>query len=719
MTAVEDAGLREIVMERDEPAYRAPEQRSGPQAVGSADGFALGVVASTLRQRLSLPPEATRDIDLVLSRQQSADAAARFPTCADFAKALSGALTGAAGAQTAPTAAPVGSTASTPPPATTPAAARFKPSEPSTHPEPPMSVTRTSAPRAAPAPPPVPNAAQPPVPPPAPIPAPRPTPSPTSQPAPAPTLPWTPAPADPFHADTTDRPLSTPIVSASADTLDLPLSAPSPPPTDLSSWVRQIIDPPLPAPPISTEPGPGLPWDDPTWPDGDLLPQTAAPPDRPGVSNAASTTGTFAATPAIQALLRRLEQTDLLGDAVRKAAEGLPTAAGFLDRYAPDGKVGPVPLGIAAAALVAVLLLVVGQLLFATAVVMLVVVLYGVPPLVRAMTKAERGPLMAVRVTGPATLRKRQIGPGWTANDLVLGNGVTLSVVPADAVWLEAVGQPLTVERPSPVGGGTETVTLEHELPNVTATYLAMSNLLLDVRDASGAVLIRHPSYDGEPGDWLADVPRVKQAEAPSTWKRSSRGRTIDLPMPSEVRAALERERKAATTWASLVGGVPLVVVLIALFTDFGGFALVATFGVYLLLGTSALDRMLKLKAAARARRFTRVDGPVTLMQHSRGKSSPQCRLLLENGAVLMIDAATHAGLAQAGQLRTGEDKTTFWDNNTRADHLVSAHEVPSTAVMYEPTGPLLLEIVNPFGQVLYREKALGTTELGVGPPMV
>ena len=79
---------------------------------------------------------------------------------------------------------------------------------------------------------------------------------------------------------------------------------------------------------------------------------------------------------------------------------------------------------------------------------------------------------------------------------------------------------------------------------------------------------------------------------------------------------------------------------------------------------------------------------------------------MLEDGAVLVIDAATHAALAQAGQLRMAEDRASFWGKD-RSEYLASMHEVPSMRVTYEPSGGLLLEIVNPTGQALYRRAAL------------
>ena len=48
---------------------------------------------------------------------------------------------------------------------------------------------------------------------------------------------------------------------------------------------------------------------------------------------------------------------------------------------------------------------------------------------------------------------------------------------------------------------------------------------------------------------------------------------------------------------------------------------------------------------------------------------------------------------------------------------LVAYVGLPSLAVTYEPLGPLLLEIVNPFGQVLYRDPALGTAEIAHPEP--
>ena len=165
-------------------------------------------------------------------------------------------------------------------------------------------------------------------------------------------------------------------------------------------WDAAVSDPAN-TPPLQSRPGPaqqatsaGATRADATWTAAEIQP-----------------------TRAMLAVPGRLEQRDPLGDAVRWATRNAPTIDQFLDRYVTDGKVGPVPLGIAAAAVLALLLLTLNQVILSTAVVMLVVVLYGIPRVAGALTAGERKRReQAMRVTGPVSLQRRPLGPGWTAS---------------------------------------------------------------------------------------------------------------------------------------------------------------------------------------------------------------------------------------------------------------------------------------------------------------
>ena len=82
-----------------------------------------------------------------------------------------------------------------------------------------------------------------------------------------------------------------------------------------------------------------------------------APATRPPVTlaprrRAAVSVTSVELTPAMLELLKRQERQDPLGDAVRWAASRAPAVEALLDKYCPNGKVGPLPLGVAAAGVV-------------------------------------------------------------------------------------------------------------------------------------------------------------------------------------------------------------------------------------------------------------------------------------------------------------------------------------------------------------------------------
>ena len=122
LAAAEDAGLVDVVIERRGTAFVAPEQRTGPRIVASADAYALGVLAATLIREHVDPPAPTAGLTAVLDRQTSDDPSARYPTCAAFASALAEAITPST-APTPPTAPDAPSLAERPVTPTVPAPA--------------------------------------------------------------------------------------------------------------------------------------------------------------------------------------------------------------------------------------------------------------------------------------------------------------------------------------------------------------------------------------------------------------------------------------------------------------------------------------------------------------------------------------------------------------------------------------------------------------------
>ena len=374
----------------------------------------------------------------------------------------------------------------------------------------------------------------------------------------------------------------------------------------------------------------------------------------------------------------RLEQRDPLGDAVRWATRNAPTIDQFLDRYVTDGKVGPVPLGIAAAAVLALVLLILNQVVLSTAVVMLVVVLYGIPRIAGALTAGERKRReQAMRVTGPVSLQRRSLGPGWDRFEILLPNGVTLSVPQAGYDRLASHGRPVEIERPAPTGG-TMSVPAGHELPSVSVTYLSQRSLLLDVRDVNGVVLARYPQYDGEPGDTLAEAPVVP--EPAPTWHRSSQSQTVRFPMPPAVRTSLNEAKRSALVQVILLIGVPLLLLVATLNTSFTGFLIVLLIGLFATLGASRLERLLKLRSATSSDTLTRVTVPVTLERYSILQVTPLSAPRRERrragrrcGSVRRARAPRAFRLAAESPTSKGEE------------YLTRSHEVETATVIYEP----------------------------------
>jgi hypothetical protein len=304
--------------------------------------------------------------------------------------------------------------------------------------------------------------------------------------------------------------------------------------------------------------------------------------------------------------------------------------------------------------------------------------------------------------------------------EIDLGNGVSLAITPDGYARLGALGEPITIERPVLGTTGNQTVVLEHRLPSVAVTYVAMRNILLDVRDAAGAVLVRHPRYDGEPSDVLSEpeAGRGSAGGSAPARRRSGRGESLVAPMPADIREALRKAYRQAVQRAALVVGLPAVLVIATLGSSFAAFAVFALVAVLISVGARAIERAYRLHHASTAPELVRVTGPVILSHHASDRSA-HYRMRLEDDAVLTIDGPTHARLAHAAQLRMTADRSAFWDEWTRSEYLRSEHELASVTVSYEPRAPLLVEIVNPSGQTLYRDPALGTPRTQSPTPRV
>ena len=99
--------------------------------------------------------------------------------------------------------------------------------------------------------------------------------------------------------------------------------------------------------------------------------------------------------------------------------------------------------------------------------------------------------------------------------------------------------------------------------------------------------------------------------------------------------------------------------------------------------------------------------GRVTLERYSTSKSH-RYQLRVANGDVLAADVEAYDALALLGQLRMAAESPT----SKGEEYLTRSHEIESATIIYEPTGPMLLEILDVTGQTLYRDSALGTVEI-------
>jgi hypothetical protein len=167
-----------------------------------------------------------------------------------------------------------------------------------------------------------------------------------------------------------------------------------------------------------------------------------------------------------------------------------------------------------------------------------------------------------------------------------------------------------------------------------------------------------------------------------------------------------------------LIAGLPLALVLLTVNTGAAGFSVIMLIGVYLTFGARALERTLRLRSARNAKVLVQVVGPV-LVSHYANDKTAHYRMRLEDDAVLSIDAETHGRLARLGQMRMGEDRSVFWDERSRSEHLIGEHEVPSVTVTYEPKAPVLFEILNVFSEPVYRDPDIGPNTIPHDEPRV
>jgi serine/threonine protein kinase len=497
----------------------------------------------------------------------------------------------------------------------------------------------------------------------------------------------------PLAARPTVRPMATPVGPLQAATV--------PPPSEPATSSEA---------PASARPMPGLPTG-----------------QHPPGSTAAEITE-IPLTPAMADTLRPPPQRDLIGDAIRLVADRVPAIDDLLDRHAPDGTIGPVPLGIAAPGVLALLLILAGQAWLAAMLVVIAGVLYGLPRLGTALTASERANPRVVRVTGIVRLRRTPDLIGVGSPELVLGDGVSLNLWGIEYETLALFGQPIVIQRPAEVSAGVVDVVVAHDLPGATVTYLAPNLTLLDVRASDGTVLYRREPYRGEPGDRLgtpSDTPMARpdlrgNPEGPGQIGAATNSEHIVLPMPlaarSSIRTAANSEALKAGT---MVVGVLIALVVFPRVVGELGFFLFLAFLALGIKGSPTVSRGISLWNARALTTMIRVVGPVVVTEHLVG-SAHRYYVHLADGARIKVDGDAHRALAYAGEGRLTEAR---YLGSVRGrvgseERLVSQHRIPDATATYTPGAALLLEVLDTSGGTIYREPVLNAGDLGsAGPP--
>ena len=728
--AVEEAGLSSVIAEQTEAAFTAPEQRIGGRAVAASDGYALATLAAALL-RVQPPPAGPADaIGNVLARQCSADPDARYPTCAAFASALTDALTPAP--RTATDAAPVPAPLSPP----LPPPPDMQPAPPL--PSPPWTLLDANARSQQPMPGPEPT-----------LDAPLPWNAPASERNPMP------APGDTLNLqippDLVDpppqpaRPTAQVSPAEPASTVQ-PKAAPR-------DWLSSIIDPPRANQPTAPpRPAPARPRE--------AQPYVGWQP--PPSSDTAHTVSTSELTPAMAGLLKPPFPRDPIGDGIRWVSDRYPEVDKVLDRACPDGTVGPFPLGVVAAAALAALLIGLGQGWPATVVIMVVVVLYGVPRAASALQPSDRAIRQARRVTGTMQLKRTPDAIGAGIPQLTLPDGITLSLRVPEYEALLSFARPLTVTRPvygSPEQGSVDVV-VGHELPGATVSYISPDRLLLDIRNPDGTVIFRRSPYPGEPGDRLwsssdapppgllttggtvASPPVTDSASyaaifgppgvgsqgsagappSPASGPQHSPVQGAVLPLPPAAEAALKRGAERQKMLAFALAGLGLVGVgfLWGMMGAFSLFHLLFGIPIAVAFGWAHLAKAFKIAGASTPMSMVRVIGPVTVSKY-RANKRYRCFVQFADGTRFRIDQGLYGTLESAGEARVEESWVFNFDESRRAPdgYLQGEHVIPAATSTFEPTTQLVLEIRNPFGGTVYRDRGLEEGDLGPNQPTI
>ena len=434
------------------------------------------------------------------------------------------------------------------------------------------------------------------------------------------------------------------------------------------------------------------------------------------------------------AFQKTLAQADLGTTVVLAVTSRVAVLDRLTDQYAPNGKVGPVPLGVVVAVALAAILLLLRQPAAAAIFGVLVLGLYVMPKLLAKVVAAEQPRTEAVLVAGTISVRKQTGDMPWDAFEADIGDDVPLTLSASAYRRLASLGTPITVERPPTYG--PEQVTVAHEVHDVTLTYLLPGRHLLDVRDASGAVVHRHPDYAGEPGDRASlDSPSgrlgaasgtgataFEQPEPTPTWRTTPYGHRITLRMPPMLADELRAAYKSAATRAGLLNGIPVLILFVAAVSgNFGFFSLVVAGLLFMFVGYMPLMRAYALYKTREAESIVRVEARMSLQQiersGSKGKKSQHYFMRLDDGTELKVERELFEKLARLGrQLDTGE-RPGIWERLTQSEETVRIYELQGPTVTYEPSSELLLEIMDASGNTVYRDSAITPRSIGDVPP--
>ena len=187
--------------------------------------------------------------------------------------------------------------------------------------------------------------------------------------------------------------------------------------------------------------------------------------------------------------------------------------------------------------------------------------------------------------------------------------------------------------------------------------------------------------------------------------------------MPAAAQAALQKAAKAAAIKAGAIVGSGLVgLVVVPQFVGGFGFFIFITLLGFGIIGSSTILRALNLWNARNATTMARVVGPLVVLEYGTGKSR-EFFAHLADGVRIRIDADTHRALAYAGELRVEPVRPFSLDDDqyTPEGYLESQYEISASTSTYVPGAALLLQVVNAFGETVFRHDAFAEGDLG--PP--